>query len=184
LLLSLFGSALFHIFTTPLFYSAVSILPFVFLVRAMNVIEQPASTGIYLTGRTGLLALSYTIALGINLILLRLLVPAYGLVGVVVAWVCGSAMAPILFLVFGQRRYLLSFRWRVLVPPVLLWIVALVVAPFGKIDTFGHRVLLEILTAVPVCLILSFVLIHDFLALRKQLQVSAARIPALEVSSQ
>jgi O-antigen/teichoic acid export membrane protein len=184
LLLSLFGATLFHIFTTPLYYSAISILPFVFLVRAMNVIEQPASTGIYLTGRTSLLALSYTVALAINLVLLRLLVPAYGVTGVVVAWLCGSAMAPALFLVFGQRRYVLSFRWRVLAPPVLLWILALVLAPFGKIDALGHRTLVEILTAVPVFLVLSFVLIRDFRALRKHLQVSAARISALEVSSQ
>ena len=81
LILSLFGSTLLHIFAPPAFYSALVILPFIFLVRSMNVIEQPASTGIYVSGRTDLLAISYSVALGGELGILlccAYLLPAMG----------------------------------------------------------------------------------------------------------
>ena len=183
LILSLMGPTLFHIFTPPSFYPAISILPVIFLVRSMNVIEQPASTGIYLTGRTGLLAISYTVGLVANLVLLRLLVPPYGLLGTVLAWLCGSALVPILFLLLGQHRYRLSFRLKVLLPPVFLWIAVLGGTSYWKIETSGHRLLYEVLLAVLVCLVLGFVIAHDFRSLRRQIRLSTARSALLEVSS-
>jgi O-antigen/teichoic acid export membrane protein len=182
LILSLFGSTLLHIFAPPSFYPAIVILPLTFLVRSMSVIEQPSSTGIYVSGRTDLLAISYTVALVTNLLLLRFLVPGYGLVGTGVAWLCGAAVVPALFLCFGQSRYRLHFRVRVLAPPVLLWIAFIVATRHWKSDDSGHPLLYAALLSVFVAAVLGLAVGNDFRRLRKQTRLSAS-IPALEASA-
>jgi O-antigen/teichoic acid export membrane protein len=184
LILSLFGATLFHLFTPPSFYPAIHVLPVILLVRSMSVIEQPASTGIFLSGRTSLLAISYTVGLGANLVLLRFLVPAYGLFGTVLAWLCGSTLVPLLFLWFGQSRYRLNFHFAVLAPPVVLWIAFMIATANWRIEASGHPTLYASMLSVLVCLVLGFTVVHDFRNLRKQIRLSAATIPALEVSSQ
>jgi O-antigen/teichoic acid export membrane protein len=181
LILSLFGSTLFHIFAPPSFYPAMVILPLIFLVRSMSVIEQPASTGVYVSGRTDLLAISYTVALVTNLVLLRVLVPGYGLVGTGVAWLSGAAVVPVLFLCFGQSRYRLHFRFRVLAPPVLLWIAFIGATRHWKLDDSGHPVFYAALLSVFVGAVLGLTISNDFRRLRKQTRRSAS-IPTLEAS--
>jgi len=181
LILSLFGSTLFHIFAPPSFYPAMVILPLIFLVRSMSVIEQPAATGVYVSGRTDLLAISYTVALITNLVLLRALVPRYGLVGTAVAWLCGAAVVPVLFLCFGQARYRLRFRVRVLAPPVLLWIAFIGANRHWKLDDSSHPVFYAALLSVFVAAVLGLTISNDFRRLRKQTRLSAP-IPTLEAS--
>ena len=183
LVLTIFASTLFHIFTAPGYYPAIAILPFILLVRAMSVIEQPASTGIYLTGRTGLLAVSYTVALGVNLLLLRLLVPHFGLPGVGFAWLLGSAIVPFLFLLFGQRSYQLSLRPKLLLAPVFLWIVVLLLRP--PMDNLwpGHQLLTQSGLALATFLAIAVVISSDFRSLRKQLNTRGSSSSILEVSS-
>ena len=181
LILSLFGSTLLHIFAPPAFYSALVILPFIFLVRSMNVIEQPASTGIYVSGRTGLLAISYTVALGVNLVLLRLLAPGYGLLGTAVAWLCGATVVPALFLYFGQPRYRLQFRFAVLAPPLLLWIGFIAATWHRKLEASSHPMLYAALMAVFVVCVLGLTIRNDFRRLRTQMRLSST-IPVLEAS--
>ena len=182
LILSLFRTALLHIFAPPSFYPAITILPIVFLVRSMSVIEQPASTGIYLSGRTDLLSTSYTVALGVNLVLLRVLVPHYGLLGAAMAWLCGSMVVPALFLWFGHSRYRLNFRFRVLAPPVLLWILILVTNANLRIEASGHHTLYLTMLSVFICGVLGVTVAYDFHRLSEQIRVSTL-IPSLEVSS-
>lgn len=184
LVLTIFASTLFHIFTAPAYYSAIVVLPLVLLVRAMSVIEQPASVGVYLAGRTDLLAISYTVALGVNLLLLRLLAPHFGLLGVGCAWLLGSAVVPVLFLLFGQRRYRLSLRPMLLLAPVLLWIAVFLLRSQTDVLWPGHPLWLQCGLSLAVLLTVGFLLSSDFRSLRRELRTRRVSSAILEVSSQ
>ena len=180
LVLSIFASTIFSIFTAPAYYAATTALPLVLLVRAMAVIEQPASAGVYVSGRTDLLAISYTAALGVNLLLLRLLVPRFGLMGTAWAWLVGSAVVPCLFLVFGQRRYRLSFHLKLLLVPVVLWATVLLLKPAFEALFAAHRILLQSGLSLAVLLLIAPLLINDFRSLRR---IGGPSSTVLEVSS-
>ena len=184
LLVAIWGSTLFHIFTAPAYYSATIVLPLVLLVRAVSVIEQPAAVGVYLAGRTDLLALGYIAALGVNLVLLRLLVPHFGLLGVGYAWLLGSAITPVLFLIIGQRWYRLSLRPKLLVAPVLLWICVYMLRSEADLYWPGHALLLQAALSVFVLCVAGMLLSFDFYELHRELRARPASTTILEVSSQ
>jgi O-antigen/teichoic acid export membrane protein len=123
LILAILAPQLVHLFTAPAYYSAIGILPVIVLVRAMNLIEQPAATGIYIAGRTTFFAGIYTVALALNLLMLRELVPRHGAVGVAWAWLISSASVPVLMWGIGQRFYPIRLNGKLFVLPVIAWIV-------------------------------------------------------------
>lgn len=184
LILTIIAPVLFRIFTTPAYYSVISIFPLVLLVRAMGVIEQPASTGVYLAGRTNLLAVSYTAALALNLLLLCLLVPHFGLLGVGWAWMLGSAVVPILFLLFGQRYYRLLFYPKLLLTPILLWIATLLLRGSAERLFPHHSLLSQSALGSAVLIATVTLLISDFRDLRRKMHACTSPAAALEVPSQ
>ncbi len=172
LVLAILAPALIHIFTAPAYYAAIGVLPLILLVRAMNVIEQPAATGIYLSGKTGLFACIYTGALVINLLLLHELVPRYGTAGVGWAWLISSASVPILNLVIGQGFYRLNISAKLVVVPVLAWIVVRRWFSFDLSSFTPTRVWLPILAAALVVCGAAGLLATDFHWMRKEINAS------------
>jgi O-antigen/teichoic acid export membrane protein len=177
LTLTIFTPTLFHFFTGPAYYPAMALLPLVVLVRAMNVIEQPAATGIYLSGRTEFFAAIYTIALIVNLLLLRGLVPRFGAMGVGWAWLLGSAIVPVLDLFFGQRMYRLTFSTKLMLLPVLPWILILARLPEAVTNGFLNHFLTECVLCLLVVLFFGGLLVYDIRDLRHHLR-HAGRPPA------
>lgn len=123
LVLAILAPQLVRLFTAPAYYAAIGILPLILLVRAMNVIEQPAATGIYIAGRTAFFAAIYTVALALHIVLLYEFVPRFGAAGVGWAWFLSSASVPLLNMAIGQRFYRLNFNAKLFVFPVIAWIV-------------------------------------------------------------
>lgn len=183
LVLTIFGATLFHIFTSPAYYPAVTVLPLIFLVRAMSTIEQPASVGIYLSGRTGLLSLSYTVALGLNVLLLWLLVPRYGIMAAGWAWLLGSAAVPLLFLILGHKHYRLSFNAKLLAVPVLLLVITLLLVPRGYALWPDHVFLFQCVLSLAVVLVIGALVSYDLRNLRRQIRLRERCAPAMEVPS-
>jgi O-antigen/teichoic acid export membrane protein len=184
LVLTIFGSTLFHLFTSPAYYPAVALLPLIFLVRAMSTIEQPASVGIYLSGRTSVLGASYTVALSLNALLLWLLVPRYGIMGVGWAWLLGSAAVPLLFLILGQKHYRLSFSAKLLAVPILLLSVTLSLAPSGYALWPSHVFLFQCVLSLVVLLVIGALVSYDLRSVRQQIRLRERCVPVLEVTSQ
>jgi len=184
MVLTIFGSTLFHIFTSPAYYPAVTLLPLVLLVRAMSTIEQPSSVGIYLSGRTGPLALSYTVALSLNVVLLWLLVPGYGSSGVGWAWLLGSAAVPLLFLILGQRHYRLSFSANLLAVPFLLLVTIMLLVRSGYAPWPSHLFLFQCVLSLVVLLMIGALVSYDLRSLRRQIRLRERCAPVLEVTSQ
>jgi len=162
LVLSILGPILIHLFTSPAYFSAIGILPLIFLVRAMNVVEQPAATGIYLAGKTAYFAGIYTVALFVNLLCLRAFVPRYGVIGVGWAWLIGAASVPLLELAIGQRLYRLTIHSKLVLIPVLAWIVAVRWLPLQFSGVSTTKVWLAVLAAAMVAASLAALVASDF----------------------
>jgi len=169
-ILTIFAPTLFRIFTAPAYYPAAALLPLVLLVRAMNVIEQPAATGIYLSGRTEIFAAIYTIALVVNLFLLYELVPRYGAIGVGWAWFVGSAVVPVLDLVFGQKMYHLTFSAKLILFPVLPWFFISARLPEAFANGLVNHFVIECVLCFSVVLFIGALLVYDIRDLRHQLR--------------
>jgi O-antigen/teichoic acid export membrane protein len=172
LVLTIFAPTLFRIFTAPAYYPAIALLPLILLVRAMSVIEQPAATGIYLSGRTGIFAIIYSVALALNLLLLFVLVPRYGAMGVVWAWFLAWACVPVLVLLVGQRTYRLSFNWKLAFLPILPWlfIVPQLSHIFGVWK--GAQFAVECALSGVVVLFSAGLLVYDFRFTRRRARTS------------
>ena len=179
LILTILGPTLFRILTASAFYPAIVLLPWVLLVRAMNVVEQPAATGLYLSGRTRTFALIYTIAMLSNVIALSAFVPKYGILGVGWAWLLGSALVPILNLLFGQRTYPLRFNVKLMCFAALPWVLAITRVPGYVGRTLHGQVATECLLCLIVVVFMSILLALDLRGLREQIRVQN-EAPSLE----
>ena len=184
LVLTIFAPTLFHVFTAPAYYPAIALLPLVLLVRAMNVIEQPAATGIYLSGKTGIFALIYSLALALNLLLLFILVPKYGAMGVAWGWLLAWACVPILDLLIGQRTYRLSFNWKLAVLPTVPW--AFILPWLSHILGIWRsaRFAIECALSGVVVLFSAGLLAYDFHSTRRQARTSVPVSAVWEAPSQ
>lgn len=177
LILTVLGPVLFRLFTSPAYFSASVVLPLILLVRATNVIEQPASTGIYLAGRTGLFSLLHSIALCFNLVLLYLLVPKYGILGVGWAWLLASAVLPVLMIILGQKTYPLVLNWRLIVLPPLSWVLVLPWVlvlrrsawSLANFSSLGY-VIPHLLLCVAIIFGAVILVLHDFRMMRRGLR--------------
>jgi O-antigen/teichoic acid export membrane protein len=172
LILTVFAPTLFRIFTAPAYYSAIALLPLILLVRTMNVIEQPAATGIYLSGRTGIFAVIYSLTLALNLLLLYVLVPRYGAMGVAWAWLLAWTCVPILDLLVGQRTYRLSFNWKLAFFPVLPWAFILPRLSRTLVSWKTAHFAVECALAGAVGLFTAALLAYDFYSTRRQARTS------------
>jgi len=183
LVLTIFAPTLFRVFTAPAYYSAIALLPLILLVRAMNVIEQPAATGIYLSGRTGIFAVIYLLALALNLLLLFVLVPRYGAMGVAWAWLLAWACVPILDLLVGQRTYRLSFNWKLAFLPILPW--AFILPSLSRILVIWRSTPFAVECAVSGAVVLfsAGLLAYDFRSTRRQARTGGPVSPAWEAPS-
>jgi O-antigen/teichoic acid export membrane protein len=149
----------------------------------LTVIEQPSATGIYLTGRTHLFALNYTVALAVNLVLLRVLVPRYGLMGVGWSWLAGSAVVPVLNLFFGQKLYPLVFHAKLIVLPLLPWIFVFLRWPTEARALISAHFLVQCALSAAVLVGLGGLLFYDIRNGHRQFQNRGAVAPAWEMPS-
>jgi O-antigen/teichoic acid export membrane protein len=171
LVLTIFAPTLFRVFTAPAYYPAIALLPLILLVRAMNVIEQPAATGIYLSGRTGIFAVIYSVALALNLLLLFVLVPRYGAMGVAWAWFFSATSVPLLMFGMGQRLYRLPLNRRLLWLPALPWILFLFQFNLTDWHLISIRLSLQVVASVAVMLGTAALMAYDFRNSRREFAV-------------
>lgn len=168
LVLTVFAPTLFKIFATPAYYPAIAVFPFVILVRALNTIEQPAGTGIYLSGSTGTFAIAYTTAVLLNLTLMSQLVPKYGLIGVGWAWLIGAASVPLMMFIFGQRVYPLRLSKMLLLLPLLLWASLVFRSTTWTWNLPSSRLWFQSVVGAVIATLVAGVLAWDFRQMRRQ----------------
>jgi O-antigen/teichoic acid export membrane protein len=122
LILSLLSPTIFIIFTSPEYFPAITVFPALLIVRAINIMEYPASIGIYLANQTKWFLPFYLTGLSVNILLNYLLVPVYGMHGAAFAWLASWIVITSLIAWKGQKYYQLQYNnWKLFVIPVALW---------------------------------------------------------------
>jgi len=174
LVLTLFTPTLFAIFATPAYFPAMAVFPLILLVRAINLMEYPTSTGIYLAGRTKWFALIYSVGLGINLLGNYALTPAYGMFGAAWAWLAAWLVITGLMAWLGQRYYPLRYDWKLLLTPIVPWGFVLL-GQRGPVPILSNVYWpVQILLALLVVLGIGGLLVRDFRATRKRILLEKA----------
>lgn len=125
LVLSTFAPQMVKIFATRDYAAAAQVLPLVLLMRAVAILEYPASTGIFLSGRTGWFPVIYSAGLVTTFVSCWLFTPRYGMYGVAWSWIAGWTAIAALMLVVSQKYYALRLDWKFLVLPVFCWTLLL-----------------------------------------------------------
>jgi O-antigen/teichoic acid export membrane protein len=125
MVLSAFAPMLVKVFTTSAYSAAIPILPLLFLVRAVSILEYPGSTGIYLRGRTGWFAAIYSAGLVVTVTLSKIFVPVYGMYGVAWSWLAGWVVLTGFMLLVSQKYYPLRMELKFFALPVVCWVLLL-----------------------------------------------------------
>lgn len=126
--LALLTPALFRVFSGPAYRGAAAIVPWLLLVQVASIVQCPASVGIYVSNVTRWLLPIYSVGLGTEFLLGRVLVPRYGMFGAAWAWLFGWSLISLLMIWRGQRHYPLRFEWR----PLLLSCVLFCAVPLTR----------------------------------------------------
>ncbi len=117
LVMASFGSVLFSLLTSPAYFSGLTILPLLLLVRVVQLMDYPVSAGVYLSGKTFAMFFIWLIGLAMNVVANILLVPRYGMLGASIAWLIGEMSIVVLLGLVGQIFYYrLHYEW----PPFML----------------------------------------------------------------
>lgn len=121
LMIVFFTPTLFSIFATSAYAPAMTVFPFILLVRATIIMEYPTSIGFYLTSRTKLFPLIYGSGLIINIVANLLTVPLYGMFGAAWSWFAAWIFIIILMAWYGNKHYPLYYDWKLIIFPPLAW---------------------------------------------------------------
>ncbi|GIV88352.1 MAG: hypothetical protein KatS3mg087_2127 [Patescibacteria group bacterium] len=148
LVLALFTPILFAVFATVAYIPVMAVLPVIFLVRAISIMEYPAAIGIYLRGRTQWFAAIYSVGLVVNVFANYLLVPTYEVFGAAWAWFVAWLTITILMACLGQYYYPLDYEWKWFLIPIMGWLVLLMGQQWFAFVTDGTFWLLRMVLAV------------------------------------
>jgi O-antigen/teichoic acid export membrane protein len=114
LVFSLFSPVLLLILATRQYSACLPVIPWLFLVQVVAVLQYPAATGIFLGSATKWLVPIYSVGVAVSLLLNRLLIPKFGSLGAAWAWLGAWLVITILMACVGQRYYPLRYEKRFL----------------------------------------------------------------------
>lgn len=169
-ILSLFSSTLLTIFATSDYAPALVVIPLILLVRAVNVLEYPASLGIHLQGRSYLFIGLYTIGLLTCVLTNMLLVPIYGVLGAAWAWLFGWSSIIFLMALIGQYFYPLRYNWWVLGYSIVLWVAFGLMSWVGNVDIININLLERAVLGLLVIVGMVVILFYDIRSIGKILE--------------
>jgi O-antigen/teichoic acid export membrane protein len=109
--LSLFSREVLMIFTTPKFFNASTVVPFLALYLAFYHLGLRMGMGINISKKTFHFTWISAVTAGVNIGLNFLLVPPYGMIGAAVATLICSIVWCVLLVYISQQYYYVSYQW-------------------------------------------------------------------------
>jgi O-antigen/teichoic acid export membrane protein len=107
-----FSPLLLKIFATKEFAPSLLVIPWLLLGHAAVALQYPASVGIYIGSGTKWLLPIFTVGVMVSVVLNRLLIPRYGMLGAGWAWLAAWSVITALMGFLGQRYYALDYEWK------------------------------------------------------------------------
>jgi O-antigen/teichoic acid export membrane protein len=112
---SLLSPFFLRLLATKEYSESLSVVPWLFLVQAVMILQHPYSVGIYLASATKCLLPVYAAGIAVNLILNRILAPRYGMLGVAWAWLAAWIVITILMSCIAQYYYAVRYEYKPLI---------------------------------------------------------------------
>jgi O-antigen/teichoic acid export membrane protein len=110
LVLSLFSPLLLRLLATPEYSGSLPCIPWLFLVQVTAVMQYPSSAGLYLGSATWWLLPIYSCGILVSVVLNRLLIPNFGILGAAWAWLGAWTVITFMMAWVGQRYYPLHYE--------------------------------------------------------------------------
>ena len=109
--LSLFSREILMVFTTPKFFDAYTVVPFLALYLAFYHLGLFISIGISISKKTYHFTWVSVLTAGVNIGLNFLLVPLYGMIGAAIATLICSIVWFVLLVYVSQKYYYINYQW-------------------------------------------------------------------------
>lgn len=157
LVLSIMSPTLFMIFAPGSYSVALTVFPLILLIRAVSMLEYPATMGLYIEAKTRNFVPIYTIGFIVNIALSFLLVPNYGVFGVGLSWLASWLIIIIMITISAHKYYPLNYDWFAFIVPIALWLIAVSFRYFD-IDIMNQPLWLQMLSmSVVIIVTLGFI---------------------------
>jgi O-antigen/teichoic acid export membrane protein len=166
LVFSVFSPLLLTLLATKEFARSLLVIPWLLLVHAAVVLQYPASVGIYIGAATKWLLPIFTAGILVSMILNRVLVPRYGMLGAAWAWLSAWTVITGLMGHLGQRYYALDYEWKPLLFSVALCAGVLITTHAGFLTGGGAGLLSQTLASAAIVLCVCLYLWSDLRNLR------------------
>jgi O-antigen/teichoic acid export membrane protein len=134
---SLLSPFFLKLLATGEYSGSLSVVPWLFLVQAVMILQHPCSVGIYLASATKWLLPIYASGIAVNLILNRVLAPRYGMLGVSWAWLGAWIAITIFMSCVGQHYYVVRYEYKPLM--ISLGLCALVFLGIPALPAFPRE---------------------------------------------
>ncbi|MCF6218075.1 MAG: oligosaccharide flippase family protein [Gammaproteobacteria bacterium] len=171
--LSIFIEEVLQLMTTPQYYAAAVVVPFIAFAYVMSGLARVMATPLYAEKKTGAIGYIHSSAAVVCLILNYILIQQYGIVGAAVATLLSFSYVLIVTFVVSQRFSTVRWEWRGMVK---LIVVAVLVIGLGRLIVLDS-LLLNLLykstlmvTFLVVLVLVGFVKLHDIKAVVVMIQ--------------
>lgn len=173
LIFFLFSPLLLTLLATKEFDRSIQVIPWLLLGHSAVVLQYPASVGIYIGAATKWLLPIFTGAVFVSVILNRVLVPRYGMLGAAWAWLSAWIMITALIGCLGQRYYALDYEWKPILFSIGLCTGVLLTTHLGfTAGRAGFRS--EIISSAAIVLCVCVYLWSDLRSLHGEVRVQCA----------
>ena len=134
--LSAVGADLVRLMTTPEFYDAAAVIPWIAIGVLFQGVYQLTSIGLTITKRTRYYPVATGVAAAVNIALNLFLIPRFGVLGAAWANMVSYATLATVAMYLSQRHYPIAYEWSRLARLVMAAVLGYVLAAALVPDTF------------------------------------------------
>lgn len=109
--LALFGPELIDVMSPPAYAAANQVVPFLVVSYVIYGCYRHFQAGLYITGKSRIVATSFLAAAAVNLLLNLAWIPLWGMRGAAVATLVSFAVMAAMVLIAAQREYPIPYEW-------------------------------------------------------------------------
>lgn len=121
--LTVFSREVLYLLTTPSYYGAARVVPFIVVAYLFYEMNYLIAFGLDLTGKTSYYALIVGVGAGVNLVLNFLLIPRFGMMGAAISTSLSYMLLPIIAYAIVRRLYPVPYEHRRLLKLVFVTVV-------------------------------------------------------------
>ncbi|MGA2406163.1 MAG: oligosaccharide flippase family protein [Bacteroidales bacterium] len=161
LAISVFAKEILIIFTTPEYYGATVVIPFLVAAGFLSKLYD-YTPGLYITKKTKTIAIIYISGAVFNVGLNLFLIPITGILGAAVSSIAAALFVFLINLYYSQKLYYIPFKTRVIIISCISTTAFIIISYFINFDNIYLNIGLKIIIVLFAILILFKIRLVDF----------------------